>query len=97
MTKQELELKVEELQKIIIEKDKQIEMLEKSAATPKHNERNAGRKKADEKWVASFSRFMDLYESQKTINEIMEEMEISRATYYRYKKLYEDTNVSIKK
>lgn len=147
MTKQELELKIKELQEIIIEKDKELEaayqrfnelqadadekfmkspyckqltrdlemmkeanksikhrlelshqreeklrerleILEKTAVVPKHNERNAGRKKADEKWVASYTQWQKLYESQKSINEIMEETGISRATYYRYKKLY---------
>ena len=150
MTKQELELKIKELQKIIIEKDKELdtayirfnelqadadekfmkspyckqltrdlemmkeayktemhrlelshqreeklrerlEILEKSAVVPKHNERNAGRKKSDEKWVASYTKWQELYESQKSINEIMKETRISRATYYRYKKFYNDT------
>ena len=90
MTRQEMEMKIDELQKIIIEKDKEIERLKGK------NPRNAGRKVADEKWVASFNQFIELHESQKTINEIMKEMKISRATYYRYKKLYEDTNTSLK-
>ena len=38
MTKKEMELKIEELQKIIIEKDKEIEKLKGK------NPRNAGRK-----------------------------------------------------
>lgn len=88
MTKQELEEKVKELQKIIIEKDEEIKRLKGS------NPRNAGRKVADEKWVASFNQFMVLYESQKSIYEIMNEMNISRATYYRYKRLYEDTSTT---
>ena len=92
MTKQEMELKIAELQKIIIEKDAKIAELE---SKQKHNARNAGRKKADEKWVESFARWADLYESHKSITEIMQEMSISRATYYRYKKLYDDTEVSL--
>ena len=86
MTKKEMELKIEELQKLIIEKDKEIAKLKGK------NPRNAGRKPADEKWVESFNVFIRLHESQKTINEIMEEMSISRATYFRYKKLYNETN-----
>lgn len=82
----EMELKIEELQKLIIEKDKEIERLKGK------NPRNAGRKVADEKWIESFNMFIRLHESQKTINEIMEEMSISRATYFRYKKLYNETN-----
>ena len=55
--------------------------------------RNAGRKKADEKWVRSYDAFCRLYESQKSINEIMQETGISRSTYFRYKKLYDSTNM----
>lgn len=82
-----MELKIEELQKLIIEKDKEIAKLKGK------NPRNAGRKAADEKWAESFNKFIRLHESQKTINEIMEEMNISRATYFRYKKLYNETNI----
>jgi response regulator of citrate/malate metabolism len=89
MTKQEMAVKIEELQKIIIEKDKEIARLKGK------NPRNAGRKSADKKWVASFNHFIELHESQKTINETIEEMGISRATYYRYKKLYNDTNIGL--
>ena len=91
MTNMELELKIKELEEIIAEKDKEIERLKR------RNPNNAGRKAADDKWVASFSKFTELYESQKSIYEIMEETGISRATYYRYKRLYDDTNVSLKK
>lgn len=150
MTKKELELKVDELQKIISEKNEKLEQayqknnellasadekfmesplykqlmrdleitteikktaerrlelsmereeklrnrlkeLEETTFAPKHNERNAGRKKADDKWVESFNNFVRLYESQKSKDEIMEKMKISRATYFRYKKIYDDT------
>ena len=88
MTKKEMELKIEELQNLIIEKDKEIEKLKGK------NPRNAGRKVADKKWCESFAKFTYLYESQKSISEIMEEMDISRATYFRYKKLYNETNIN---
>lgn len=88
MTQKEMELKIEELQKIIIEKDKEIEKLKGK------NPRNAGRKAADDKWIASFNSFVELYESQKTIDEIMKITGISRSTYYRYKKLYEETQIT---
>ncbi|MFQ7826452.1 MAG: hypothetical protein ACLRH4_16300 [Anaerobutyricum hallii] len=86
---QELLNKIDELQKIIIEKDEEIARLKGK------NPRGAGRKPADEKWVKSFSKFIKLAESHKLKNEIMEEMGISSATYYRYKRLYEDTNSEI--
>ena len=92
MTKQEMELKIMELQKIIIEKNSRIAELEETLKQ-KYNARNAGRRPADEKWVQSYSRWVELYESQKSISEIMQEMQISRATHYRHKRLYEETRV----
>lgn len=102
MTKQELNVYTGELQKLINERDMELEAayqkiseLETKLAnfeklSVRHNERNAGRKKADEKWMASFTQWRTLYESQKSINEIMEKTGISRATYYRYKRLYDN-------
>lgn len=83
-----LQAEIKELQAIIEEKNREIERLEKK------NQRNAGRKPADDKWVKSFNAFIACYESQKSISETMEELHISRTTYYRYKKLYDDTSTS---
>lgn len=44
----------------------------------KHNARGAGRKKADEKWMESFEKWQELYKSQKSINEMMEEVNYPR-------------------
>ena len=63
-----------------------IEELQKSADKPKHNERNAGRKPG----MVSFELFSGLYEAGKIMEEIMKETKISRATYFRYKKQYND-------
>lgn len=57
---------------------------------PKHNERNAGRKKTDEKWIKSYLQWVALYESQKPVKETMKIMGISKATYYRFKKVYNE-------
>lgn len=54
------------------------------------NPRNAGRKANDEKFTESFNKFADLYKSHKPVNEIMKETGISKRTYYRYKKLYQE-------
>lgn len=53
-----------------------------------HNARNAGRKKNSESETHKviFERFDYLMESQASMDEIIETMGISRATYYRYKK-----------
>lgn len=57
---------------------------------PKHNERNAGRKKTDEKWTKSYLQWVALYEFQKPVKETMKIMGISKATYYRFKKVYNE-------
>lgn len=71
-----------------------IEMLERSASIQPHNARNAGRRKNDSKWQESYSQWCQLYQSQKSINEIIETMGISRATYFRYKKHYQNNDLS---
>ncbi|MBQ6320107.1 MAG: helix-turn-helix domain-containing protein [Lachnospiraceae bacterium] len=48
----------------------------------------AGRKKHDEKWMASYNDFVIKYEGGMTIMEIVEEGAISRRTAYRYLKYY---------
>lgn len=90
MTEREMQLQteIEKLQKVIEEKDREIEELKRK------NQRNAGRKPADDKWVAGFKAFIACYESQKSIIETMKELNISRSTYYRYKKLYDETTPS---
>ncbi|MDO5422793.1 MAG: hypothetical protein Q4F41_03590 [Eubacteriales bacterium] len=56
------------------------------------NPRGAGRKPADAKWIANFSEFLRLKEAGCDRNEIMAELQISRATFYRYQKLFNETN-----
>lgn len=73
----------------------QISIYETARQEEPKKKSNAGRKKADDKWVASYNAFCMLYESQKSITEIMKVCDISRATYFRYKKLYEDTKINI--
>ena len=57
------------------------------------NVRGAGRKKNDAKWIDSYVHFCRLYQSACTMEEVMEQMQISRATYYRYKKIYQDQGI----
>lgn len=51
-----------------------------------------GRKKHDEKWMASFNEFALMYKDEKTIAEIVAESDISRRTAYRYLAYYKDLN-----
>ena len=53
---------------------------------PTHNARGAGRKACDAKQQAQYQLFRRLVASGKDMDEIMGQMQISRATYYRYKK-----------
>ena len=50
----------------------------------------AGRRKHDEKWMASYNEFVLKYESGMTIMEIVNQGEISRRTAYRYKSYYDE-------
>ena len=75
--------------KSLEEAQKRIKELEKEVAELKaENERllgsMGGRKKHDEKWMASFNEFALMYEDGKSIAEIVSESDISRRTAYRY-------------
>lgn len=76
---------------------KRIKDLEKEVADLKaENERllgsMGGRKKHDEKWMASFNEFALMYEDGKTIAEIVAESNISRRTAYRYLEYFKELN-----
>lgn len=72
---------IERLNKVIIEKDREIEELCKK--------KNAGRKKNNEQWQESYNAFAELYEQGVSMLEIVNKMECSRRTCYRYKAYYE--------
>jgi len=54
------------------------------------NPRNAGRKKFDQKWTDRYMKFSYLMEKDKSMEDIMSELNISRATFFRLKKVYRD-------
>lgn len=56
----------------------------KERPEPIHNARGAGRKPHDEKQQDRYRQFEDLLAEQKSMNEIMDIMKISRSTYYNY-------------
>ena len=68
------------------------QMLEIQRLKGSGNPRGAGRKPADEKWIASFSEFIRMEEENCTREEIMQKLGVSRATFYRYQKLFNETN-----
>lgn len=97
-----LEGKLEEKEELIkLLEDERTRLMEKlsiyefnssnqtdSVAGHTHNVRRAGRKKnsESEKHQRIMDDFAQLIRSQKSMNEIIETMNISKATYYRYKK-----------
>ncbi len=86
-----LRKQLEEELRLAEEAEQKAEELKKEIERLKgKNPRNAGRKTNDDKFTESFNRFVDLYESNKPVNEIMKETGISKRTYYRYKKLYQE-------
>ncbi len=68
------------------------QMLEIQRLKGSGNPRGAGRKPADEKWIVSFSEFIRMKEENCTREEIMQKLGVSRATFYRYQKLFNETN-----
>ena len=83
--------------KTLEEAQKRIKELEKEVARLKaENERllgsMGGRKKHDEKWMASFNEFALMYEDGKSIAEIVSESDISRRTAYRYLAYFKELN-----
>lgn len=92
----ELKGKIEQKDLSIADRDSEIERLRKELAeiivSQKYKNETlrskAGRKKnsESEKHKRDMESFRELIKSQKSINEIIETMNISRATYFRYKK-----------
>lgn len=84
------EISLSDREKEISNLQKEISLLQLSlkSASNSTNKVSVGRKKnsESEKHQRDIQIFRELIESNKSINEIMEEMEISRATYFRYKK-----------
>lgn len=74
---------------------KKIEKLEKENKTLKQeleyykNRKLSGRKKHDDRWLQTYKDFEVLYESGKTIVEIVEMSDFSRRTAYRFKEYYD--------
>lgn len=66
-----------------------IKFAEQIESSMKKNPRNAGRKKYDKKWSNRYMQFSILMDEKKTMKEVMESLSISRATYFRLKKIYE--------
>lgn len=58
----------------------------------KHNARGAGRKPDPMLRISKYPYFKKLYDDGYSVKEIMEKMDISRTTYYRYKKECIDSN-----
>lgn len=62
----------------------------RSQTEPVHNERNAGRKKNDATYMKRYAEFANLVRKGNNMTEIMELMEISRSTYFRFMKSYKE-------
>ena len=60
---------------------------------PVHNARGAGRKKNDATYMKRYAEFADLVRAGKGMAEVIEQMKISRSTYFRFLKLYREDKV----
>lgn len=65
----------------------------RSQSEPVHNARGAGRKKNDATYMKRYAEFVDLVMNGKSMAEVMEQMKISRSTYFRFLKLYREDKV----
>ena len=65
-----------------------IRFAEQIEANKKKNPRGAGRHKYDKKWSDRYFQFSILMDQKKTMTEIMAALGISRATFFRLKKVY---------
>lgn len=93
MTLEEALLRIGELeQQVASLKDElcQVTELYHQVKERRFNERGAGRKKNDAKWQARFQEFVHLFEDHMSEAEIESVMNISRSTFYRFKKHYMD-------
>lgn len=87
-----LKNQIEEQMRLAKEHEKRAEELSKEIERLKgKNPRNAGRKQK------GFDQFTILYEKHYTMDEIMSQTGISRRTYFRYKKLYDEERGQIEK
>lgn len=65
-----------------------IRFAEQIEANKKKNPRGAGRHKYDKKWSDRYFQFSILMDQKKSMTEIMAALGISRATFFRLKKVY---------
>lgn len=78
-----LQSQLQENHKLIIDTFEPIQQQEQYK--PKHNERRAGRKPSQER-LNAIEQMQELLESGISEQDIMSQLKISRATFYRYKK-----------
>lgn len=89
--------RLEEQNKALEQKNKRLQEENRKLrekVTPKHNARGAGRKKNDDAWKKRYLAFCDLVRSGASMEDIMEEMEISRSTYFRFLRLYKEDHIA---
>ncbi len=91
----ELEKKYEELSVRCssLEKEKEelsikYDALQQAYEELKQSKSKAGRKPNDEKWTARYQAFARMKQEGKSRQEIQQELDMSRATYFRYQKIY---------
>lgn len=76
--KEELKEQIKTLQ------DENSKMAEKIGQLTAHNARGAGRKKHDEKYMKDYQTFCELAGANNSMDMIMQSMNISRSTYFRF-------------
>ncbi|MDO4616647.1 MAG: hypothetical protein Q4B03_04225 [Lachnospiraceae bacterium] len=68
--------------------------LQKDYEELKNSRSKAGRKPNDEKWTARYQAFAKLKQDGCTREQIQQELNMSRATFFRYQKIYSDGGIT---
>ena len=89
-------MNLEEALKRVVELEKEVEMLKHEIEELK-NKPQAGRRKHNDNWTASYNDFIYEYENGHSVVEIVKTGKVSRRTAYRYLEYYKSINQAEKK
>lgn len=84
----ELQLKYNELEEKYRELSERYTALQQEFEEVKNSKSKAGRKPNDEKWTAKYQAFARMKAEGCRREQIQQELNMSRATYFRYNKIY---------
>lgn len=94
-TNENMEVLYEELQAKYVALEEKYASLLKEYEALKQNKSKAGRRPNDEKWTAKLQAFAAMKDEGASREEIQDKLNMSRATYFRFNKIYSEGGVSL--